>query len=693
MNRRSNNSLKVVVMIQMFMQWFGPQRLTAGLRVLCLGVFCLAVSQAQAQTNANVVSPASSAAVDAVGQAGKPVASKHIALPLKPTRLNISDQFFAATDPSGTQTVTDMPRADFKPLDGPFAVGYSTKTFWLRFTLSDPAERVREWWLELEPSFIDQVDFYEEQANGQFRHAVAGDTRPTSVREVANQGFVFQLSPRAQPTTYYIRLQSSGSIFIKAQLWHNTIFAGEVVRYAHLQAATYGALLLLIFITLVQGVVVKEAIYLAFVAHAGAVLVTLASSILPLHLPDAWTRLMDAVPAVATCLTVVAYAIFCNYFVVGDQQSRIYRWLFYALAVVGIVGALACINPDYRWILPNILILKIFGTVLPVIAASRRLMRGSWYDRLVWLGLVVYLPAQAILYWRLTNVFATESVWVTIHMYTAVILVHMVLMTFALAERMRRIARARRGLQDQLGTERRLNDLAGRTAFDQRSFLTMVAHELRGPLVATRGEVDSLRLLITPKTDAVLARLESADTGLQQMASLIAVCLTHEREGFAQPLSLNLILSLEQLRSRLQPVFSDAVAERLRWPVEDGGSTITQTITGNPALLAIAVRNMVETACRHDTSGGPVEITWYVEPSDHQATDHWRITVSDRGPGISADRVDKIFEPFIRGGHPEDGGIGLGLYLVSRIASMHGAKAGVQPREGGGTEYSLVFGA
>lgn len=618
---------------------------------------------------------------------------KHITLPLAPAQLDISNRFAVAVDKTTSKTIADMTQADFKPLKGVYVAGYSASAHWLKFTVSDPAARTREWYLELEPPFIDQVHLYESlgtNVNGkaQFRQVKTGDMRPFSSREVPNQSFVFQLSPKAEPTTYYLRLQSSGPIWVGARLWHSSVFAGYSVRYAHVQAAAFGAFLLLMLITLVQGIVFKDLVYLAFVAHVGVVLLAQASIIFPLYLPDNWYALGDVLPAFATCLSVATYAIFCNYFVFTGPKSRVYRVLFFALALIGVVSAVACISPAYRWILPGILAAKIVGSVLPVIAVSGRLMRGSWYDRLVWLGIVMYVPAQTLLLWRLASVAQQETYWNTLNFYTGTVFLHMLLITFALGERVSRITRAKRELQDQLGTERLLKELADRTAFDQRSFLSMVAHELRGPLAVARSAADNLSQLLASPSGAVTAPIQRMDTGLQQMASLIAVCLTHEREGFAQPLSLNLRMTMANLRTRLRAVLSEAVTARVRWPqnLDD------EPIACNPALLAIAVRNMIENACRYDTSGAPVDITWQVQCGDADALDSWRISVLDRGPGIPPEQLNQLFEPFTRANHKDDSGLGLGLYIVSRIASMHGAKTKVQPREGGGMAFSVAFG-
>ena len=621
----------------------------------------------------------------------------HITLPLEPAKLDISNRFSVATDPSTTKTIADMATAEFTPRNGVFVAGYSTNAHWLKFTVSDVAARTREWWLELEPPFIDQVDLYESLGNdaagkAQFRHVKTGDMSPFSSREVPNQSFVFQLSPKAQPTTYYIRLQSSGPIWTGASLWHSSVFAGYSIRYAHVQAAAYGAFLLLMLLTLVQGIVFKDPIYLAFVAHVGAVLLAQSSIILPLYLPDNWFPLVDVLPTAATCLSVATYAIFCNYFVLSVQQNRVYRGLFFALTVIGIAGAVACLFPAYRWIVPGILAAKIIGSVLPVIAVSRRLTRGTWYDRLVWLGLVMYVPAQGLLLWRLASVSSQNTFWNTLHIYTGVLLLHMVLITFALGERLSRVTRASQVLKDQLNAERMLKDLAEKTAFDQRSFLSMVAHELRGPLAMMRTSAYNMRQLLTPAqlTVQTETRLNNVDMGLQQMASLVAVCLTHEREGFTQPLSLNSLLTMSQLQERLLPVLSPAVASRVRWL--DDPENPNQPINCNPALIAIAVRNLIENACRYDTSSAAVEVRWQVQFGEPQGIDQWRISVLDRGPGIPAEQAEQVFQPFHRVTHKDDTGLGLGLYIVSRIASMHGAAARAKPRNSGGMAFSMAFG-
>jgi signal transduction histidine kinase len=83
-----------------------------------------------------------------------------------------------------------------------------------------------------------------------------------------------------------------------------------------------------------------------------------------------------------------------------------------------------------------------------------------------------------------------------------------------------------------------------------------------------------------------------------------------------------------------------------------------------------------------------------VEASIESAADRIVVRIKDKGVGIPADELPRLFEPFYRVDRSrsrETGGYGLGLSLCKRIMEAHGGSISITSREGEGTEVTLIF--
>lgn len=110
-------------------------------------------------------------------------------------------------------------------------------------------------------------------------------------------------------------------------------------------------------------------------------------------------------------------------------------------------------------------------------------------------------------------------------------------------------------------------------------------------------------------------------------------------------------------------------------------------VAGEERLMRRAVRNLLENARRYGQ--GPVELE--LRHTVLRGVAMAELRVLDRGPGVPLHEAQRIFEPFYRlPGHAEsEGGVGLGLALVRQIAQHLGGQVDVQPREGGGSCFTL----
>jgi nitrogen fixation/metabolism regulation signal transduction histidine kinase len=112
-------------------------------------------------------------------------------------------------------------------------------------------------------------------------------------------------------------------------------------------------------------------------------------------------------------------------------------------------------------------------------------------------------------------------------------------------------------------------------------------------------------------------------------------------------------------------------------------------LTADPHLIEQALINLIKNAFRALKNQSDGVITLHAEMS---GKGHIFIQVSDNGPGIPRENLDKIFIPFYSTQRPyKGGGSGIGLSLSRQIMRAHGGTLTVQSRRAGGTAFTLRF--
>jgi two-component system, OmpR family, sensor kinase len=209
---------------------------------------------------------------------------------------------------------------------------------------------------------------------------------------------------------------------------------------------------------------------------------------------------------------------------------------------------------------------------------------------------------------------------------------------------------------------------AARSLAQQEALLADAAHELRTPIASIRARLEAAQL----EPAAATAAIEDARATSARMGDTLDALLAWARlEAGAEP--------AEPTKLRLDQLVADVAGE-----VDPGGRATVEAeptvVTGDPTLIRIAVRNLLDNALRH---GGEAAVTVTVAGA--------AVTVADRGPGLpEADSGDAELTRF-RSASP--GGTGLGLSIAARIAELHGGALTVRAREGGGSELILSLAA
>jgi two-component system OmpR family sensor kinase len=109
-------------------------------------------------------------------------------------------------------------------------------------------------------------------------------------------------------------------------------------------------------------------------------------------------------------------------------------------------------------------------------------------------------------------------------------------------------------------------------------------------------------------------------------------------------------------------------------------------VNGDDTRLRQVLGNLVRNALVHTPQLTPIEVAVATDDSVG------RVSVADHGPGLAADDIEKIFEPFYRADPSRSrdrGGAGLGLSIVSAVVSAHGGQVRVRQTEGGGATFEV----
>jgi len=226
-----------------------------------------------------------------------------------------------------------------------------------------------------------------------------------------------------------------------------------------------------------------------------------------------------------------------------------------------------------------------------------------------------------------------------------------------------------------------LNRLFGRieAALQRERRLTAdAAHELRTPLavlstqaqVARRASSDAVR---DEALDALVAGAGRAARLIEQMLTL-ARLESGQAGGAVQRVDLRGLA-----RAALAELAPRALEKNLDIALEDGPAA---EVDGDPGLIAVLLRNLVDNAVRYTPAGGRVRVAVRA-PAE--------LEVLDSGPGVPAAELPRLGERFHRLAPQGESGSGLGLSIVLRIAELHRAKVRFASGPQGGLAVTVLF--
>ena len=215
--------------------------------------------------------------------------------------------------------------------------------------------------------------------------------------------------------------------------------------------------------------------------------------------------------------------------------------------------------------------------------------------------------------------------------------------------------------------------------------LSAVLHELKNPILAIE-RLSDIVLEEEKLSDDTKRKIELIHTSAKEASGYL------EEMDFSSPPVLvdnftfepvDVVDLAEQVVEGFQPH-----AEYKNQELRRADFAESAVVVGDEVRLQEAMKNLVNNALKYSPHGETVEVR--VTRSEETV----RFSVSDSGPGLEEDDLDRLFKPFQRlAQQPTDGevSLGLGLYLVKEIIGRHEGEVDVETTRGEGSTFTLIL--
>jgi len=619
-------------------------------------------------------------------------------LPFGADGIHLGGHMEVLEDKAGSLSFAEVRQSDgFRPLSGNLAAGFTRSAFWLRFTLTQPADGGGPWLIEMGLPFLDHLDLYQEQPDGTPQVTRGGGELPLSARPIAYRDFVYPLiAPEAgQQRRYYLRIWADHTLAVYPTLWRAEAFRDHVLLESLGLGLLHGAALVIAGFVCLQFLVNRDRLMGLFALYVVCIeFWQICNNGLTawLLLPNQ-PHLSGMLVSITGC-AAIAFGALLSSALLGLKQERPWLHRAYMLVALLVVGAVIAVPLGlYPLVAGPVQLAGMLMLVTQMLLASLMALRGNRQGWLYLAGFGMQLISATTLILRNLGKLLPWAPHDLDPPVQLALLCHLLFLGYGLARKYKDIARANAALMAEVEVRQQYEasliearekaevalGVQQQAVREQRNFLAMVSHEFRTPLATISAAAEMMEALALRKAAGAEKELAKVRRATIRMTGLIDTCLADE--WLESTLS-----GLDRQDVDLAELLSTVCDEILHLSNRQVDLAIEAkdcVLFANKELLRILFQNLLGNAVKYT----PAQSRIWVRLC--QSMGAFQITVSDDGSGIPPEIRSKIFEKFFRGDNVNggSGGAGLGLYLVQRIAQRHGGAVTLEPMGKRGTSF------
>jgi two-component system phosphate regulon sensor histidine kinase PhoR len=220
----------------------------------------------------------------------------------------------------------------------------------------------------------------------------------------------------------------------------------------------------------------------------------------------------------------------------------------------------------------------------------------------------------------------------------------------------------------------------------RRDFVANVSHEIKTPLTAIKGFVETLQQGKVDKAEEENRFLGIIQKHVDRLNSIVEDLLALsriEQKDEQKEINFESIKVVDVCQAAIQLCRPRAEEKKIRLDLDCEKDA---TAIFDPALIEQAVVNLLDNAIKYSDSQSSIML------KSHQQNSEMIISVQDQGIGIAQKHLPRLFERFYRVDKARSrnmGGTGLGLAIVKHIARAHGGHVSVESKLGEGSCFSI----
>ncbi len=229
--------------------------------------------------------------------------------------------------------------------------GFDKAVYWARFSIKFDHLLKQSFYLHVDYPMLDSLILFSEDGNGGFTRNMTGDNYPFKQRDLSFRNFLFELhpSPSGSIQTYYLRLQTQGSMQIPLTVWSSSALIELADSTGLAYGFFYGVMIVLMLAAAVAYLFLRDFLFLSYALYLLSFML-FQLSLNGFGYQYLWPEMsgwVNRINAMSIGNVVVFGFLFCGTFLRVWQQQDRFRYFYYVLMGVGVFSMLLSLFGDY----------------------------------------------------------------------------------------------------------------------------------------------------------------------------------------------------------------------------------------------------------------------------------------------------------------------------------------------------------